>query len=273
VHSWRQILQNVLKTRKEIKMTTSSNILECKSFIRNFILNRNINELVEAIDELLNNNSSEILTLINQSLSEPDTLSLLIKRIIDSPLMFAKTLDQSYYHENGFHKIVLLSGKQFKLRLHHFGVSSKIPMENIHDHRWAFASTILSGTLEMDMFEQSQYVIDENKLIHYVYNSDKSTGSYSTDKIGMVSLNKIETRFYEVGETYLMLPDELHRIKNQEGQESLTLILTGKPENNTCNLYALREIEDEEKNTVKYEALYLKKMLEENIEKIFPQKN
>ena len=30
---------------------------------------------------------------------------------------------------------------------------------------------------------------------------------------------------------------------------------------------------DEEKNTVKYEASYLKKMLEENIEKIFPQKN
>jgi hypothetical protein len=187
--------------------------------------------------------------------------------------MFEKMLDESYYHENGFHKIVLLSGKNFKLRLHHFGVSSKIPMENIHDHRWAFASTILSGTLEMDMFKLSQIVRDENKLIHYVYNSDKSTGSYSTDKIGMVSLNKIESRFYEAGETYLMLPQELHRIKNQEGQESLTLILTGKPENNTCNLFALREINDEEKNTVKYEASELIKMLEKNIEKIFPQKN
>jgi hypothetical protein len=263
-----------LKTRKEIKkMATTTNILECKSFIRNSILNNNISGLVETIDELLNNNSSEVLTLINQSVSQPDILSLLIKRIIDSPLMFEKMLDESYYHENGFHKIVLLSGKNFKLRLHHFGVSSKIPMENIHDHRWAFASTILSGTLEMDMFKQSQLVGDENKLIHYVYNSDKSTGSYSTDKIGMVSLNKIESRFYEAGETYLMLPQELHRIKNQEGQESLTLILTGKPENNTCNLFALREINDEEKNTVKYEASELIKMLEKNIEKIFPQKN
>ena len=254
-------------------MATITNILESKSFMRNSILNNNINGLVETIDELLNNNSSEILTLINQSLSQPDTLSLLIKRIIDSPLLFAKMLDESYYHENGFHKIVLLSGKNFKLRLHHFGVSSKIPMENIHDHRWAFASTILSGTLEMDMFEQSQLVSDENKLIHYVYNSDKSAGSYSTDKIGMVSIHKIESRFYEAGETYLMLPQELHRIKNQEGQESLTLILTGKPENNTCNLFALREINDEEKNTVKYESLELIKMLEKNIEIIFPQKN
>jgi hypothetical protein len=187
--------------------------------------------------------------------------------------LFNNVSDYSYYHENGFHKIVLLSGKYFKLRLHHFGVSSKIPMENIHDHRWAFASTILSGTLEMDMFEQCQDVIDENKLIHYVYNSDKSTGSYSTDKIGMVSLNKIETRFYEAGETYLMLPDELHRIKNQEGQESLTLILTGKPENSTCNLYALREINEEEKNTVKYKKAELIKMLDEITEKIYPQKN
>lgn len=254
-------------------MATTSNILECKSFIRKFILNGKINELVETIDELLNNNSSEILTLINQSLSQPDTLSLLIRCIIESPVMFARMLDNSYYHENGFHKVVLLSGKNFKLRLHHFGVSSKIPMENIHDHRWAFASTILSGTLEMDMFEQSQQVVDENKLIHYLYNSDKSTGAYSTDKIGMVSLNKIESRFYEAGKTYLMLPEELHRIKNLEGQESLTLILTGKPENNTCNLFALREINDEEKNTLKYEEAEIRKMLENNMEKIFPQKN
>ena len=70
-----------------------------------------------------------------------------------------------------------------------------------------------------------------------------------------------------------MLPEELHRIKNLEGQESLTLILTGKPENNTCNLFALREINDEEKNTLKYEEEEIRKMLENNMEKIFPQKN
>ena len=89
----------------------------------------------------------------------------------------------------------------------------------------------------------------------------------------LFSLNKIESRFFQCGETYLMLPDELHRIKNQEGQESITLILTGKPENNTCNLFALREISDDEKNTIKYGEDELRKMLENNIEKIFPQKN
>lgn len=254
-------------------MTTTSNILEWNSFIRNFILNGQIKELVETIDELLNNNSSDILTLINQSLSQPNTLSLLIRRVIDSPVNFERMLDQSYYHENGFHKIVLLSGKNFKLRLHHFGVSAKLPMENIHNHRWAFVSTILCGTLEMDMFEQSKHIIDENKLIHYVYNSDKTTGAYSTDKIGMLSLNKIESRFYEAGETYLMLPEELHRIKNQEGQESLTLILTGKPENKMCYLFALREINEEEKNTKKYEEVEIRKMLVNNMEKLFPQIN
>jgi hypothetical protein len=44
-----------LKTRKEIKkMATITNILESKSFMRNSILNNNINGLVETIDELLN---------------------------------------------------------------------------------------------------------------------------------------------------------------------------------------------------------------------------
>ena len=112
-------------------MATTSKVLECKSIIRNFILNRNLNKLVETIDELLENNSSGILTLVNQALSKPDTLSLLIKEIINDSVLFTRMVEQSYYHENGFHKIVLLSGKHFKLRLHHFGVSSKIPMENI----------------------------------------------------------------------------------------------------------------------------------------------
>jgi hypothetical protein len=43
--------------KRNKKMATTTNISECKSFIRNSILNNNINGLVETIDELLSNNS------------------------------------------------------------------------------------------------------------------------------------------------------------------------------------------------------------------------
>jgi hypothetical protein len=249
------------------------NLVSQANKIMGLIINGEVNKVTVEIDHLLDQDSTDVLTLLNQILSQPETLTLLIRRILADGGLFKKMAADSYYHENGFHKIVLLSGRNFKLRVHHFGACAKIPMENIHDHRWAFASSILSGTLEMDVFKKATTHHTGHKYIHYIYNSDKSTGAYSTKEVGLVSLKKTESRCYHAGQNYLMLPKELHQIKNTPGQESLTLILTGKPINSTCNLFAGREIQDEEKQTVQYEEAQLKTMLLKIIEKLYPQLN
>jgi hypothetical protein len=70
-----------------------------------------------------------------------------------------------------------------------------------------------------------------------------------------------------------MRTDELHRITNQDGDQSVTLILTGKPISKECNLYARRPIVEEEKNLVHYSSSELRLMLEYILEEIYPQKN
>ena len=241
---------------------------QVQKVITESILRKSINTLKDILDSLLESNNDAVLLQINKVLSSPANLSLIIRKILGDSAAFRKVGKESYYHENGFHKIVILSGKNFKLRLHHFGAQAKIPMENIHDHRWAFASSILTGSLKMDLFKADDN--EGEQLIHYQYNSIKTNGKYSTDVIGSAKLKVIETKEFIAGQQYLMTCEDLHRILNKAGEESMTLILTGKPENVTCNLYARKAIEDNEKSTIPYEKKQLKRMLVQISEKIFP---
>jgi hypothetical protein len=255
-------------------METNTKSKMIRSLVPTYILNGRFRELEQGLDGLIERGDDETLEIINRTLARPENLSLLIEGICGSKDMLDRTVASSYYHENGFHKIVLLSGRMFKLRLHHFGVTAKIPMENIHDHRWCFASTILSGELNMDLFTVSEKGSRTEKAYHFIYESDKSGGSYRTDFVSVAHLRKSESRTYVTGDTYLMRTHELHRIRNKPGRESVTLILTGKPVGSRCNLYSRREkILEEEKQTVAYDRNVLVRMLGSLSEKVYPKRN
>lgn len=254
-------------------MNTTITINAIKNAIVAAIYNGQIDELVDFIDEINQQYDADILRDINIALSEPQILSVLIGVIRNNKANYQKLLKESYYHENGFHKIVLLSGKTFKIRLHHFGITAKAAMENIHDHRWTFSSSILYGKLDMDLFEVSAKPKGAETLYHFVYNSNKESGSYDVERQGLVFLNKIATSSFVAGDCYLMYPSDLHRIVNKQGQESITMIITGKPHSSECNLYAKRPIRDEEKSVVNYSAEQMENMLDIILEKIYPQKN
>lgn len=254
-------------------MSVSLKFTEVNNRIVDVVYSRQINKLIEYIDKINAQYGAEVLNQINTSLADPQILSFLVGLIRNDQEHFEQLIRDSYYHENGFHKVVLLSGKTFKLRLHHFGVSAKQSMENIHDHRWPFSSSILYGNLKMDLFKVSTVSRGGESLYHFVYNSNKQRGSYEVEMQGLVFLNKISSRSYEVGQSYLMLPDDLHRIVTENGQESITLILTGKPQSEECNLYAKRPILEEEKVVVNYSNTEMNEMLDSILEKIYPQKN
>lgn len=254
----------------KITQLTSS---EFASLLISSIMNGHALPIQVFIDKMIGEGKTDVLVMINKILSRPEILNRLISVVMKNDSLWKKALKNSYRHENGFHKIVLLSGKNFKLRIHHFGATAKIPMENIHDHRWPFASTILSGELKMDIFQRTDKETSTEELHHFIYKSDKTNGNYHTDYLGLSYLEKIQERVYYPGDSYLMRTDELHRIKNQDGDESITLILTGKPISKDCNLFARKPMKEEEKQLIHYSENELRKMLDEIKEKIYPQKN
>ena len=254
-------------------MNTQENNRQLCNTIESLIIKGNLNYLTELLDVITKNCDEKMLLQVNRILSKPQNLKLIISKIVNTKKAFEKVLKNSYPHKNGFHKIVLLSGKFFKLRLHHFKSMTDAPMENIHDHRWIFASSILYGELEMEIYEVNNETNEGEELLHYKYNSNKSTGAYTTNLIGKTFLRPTQRVKLNAGKSYCMLPQYLHRILNKENAETITLILTGKPTSYECNLFAKREINEEEKNILSYSTEELSNHLQVLAEQLYPQNN
>jgi hypothetical protein len=64
----------------------------------------------------------------------------------ESPEQIEKIAARSYWHPNGFAKLVLQAGPEHKIRLHIWPPGENRAGEsNPHGHRWNFASTVLCG--------------------------------------------------------------------------------------------------------------------------------
>jgi hypothetical protein len=204
------------------------------------------NELQQLLTQLVDSGpASRVLPLALQLLGKPLVLSALLARIAHQPRWLQKVQDASYYHRNGFDKLVLVQGDNFKLRLHHFRpVDKLLPSENIHDHRWPFASAIISGQLHMKLFKAN--ATNGVPVHQYRYNSQRGANIHRVEPIGPCRLATTDYLIYEAGSQYFMPTTALHQIVYQPGIEALTLVLTGKAERTTCRLFAKGALQEED---------------------------
>jgi len=218
-------------------------------------------ELKQLLTQLLDNGPADrTLPMALQILSHPNILAGLLNSAVSDPDWFSQIQKASYYHRNGFDKLVLLEGENFKLRLHHFRPGCGIlPSENVHDHRWPFASSVIAGRLRMRLLEPQPN--GELPVFEYRYHSDKSSGTYQCVPIGFCGLVQTDYIIYETGTHYFMPTTILHQIVYQTGEEALTLVLTGKPERNTCRLYSMGMMQEEEMEIESYTTHELSKKL------------
>lgn len=169
---------------------------------------------------------------------DPYMRNRLIYKINHTPSLFKLMVDNSYYHENGFDKIVLLQGTHFKLRLHRFyPAASSMPAENIHNHRWNFASAMLHGS-----FHTVNYVFSDNgeRLYHNTYYADKRSGSYTVEQIGTCCVQPIQDNLIKRGQTYYMPNKNMHRITGINPGGATTIIVTGASKAESCVLLSKR---------------------------------
>jgi hypothetical protein len=195
-----------------------------------------------------------------------DKLGSIIGSILEDEDLLQGCLKSSYRHANGFDKIVLLSGPNFKLRLHRFvqdPTKQPPPAEHVHNHRWPFASRIIDGSLCMDLFAETGGE-DPNSPIpfhKYIYHSQKEDGGFNASYVGVRGLVCIsESVWHEQGTTYCMSPEEMHRIICSH-ESVTTLMLTGKPISSTCNLLSNTRLSFEQTRTQPYDREQLLEIL------------
>ncbi|CCH28495.1 hypothetical protein ABZ816_29355 [Actinosynnema sp. NPDC047251] len=150
--------------------------------------------------------------------------------------------DHAYRHPNGFLKIVLLAGEEFRLRLHVWrpAPGSAPTAENVHDHRWDFASAILVGG-----YRFQQYRPDERgeEFEGFRYHGHRGSSSYSLEPTGPARLRCGFDAELTAGSSYFLASDVLHRVLNPVDRTTVTVILQGPHKDEPVRVYATGPIE------------------------------
>jgi hypothetical protein len=132
-----------------------------------------------------------------------------LRQLLDTALSPGR-LD-AYWHDNGFAKVVLATGKKTgrKLVLHVWPTAAVVDTEdNIHNHRWDFASAIIIGTLEMEIFTSDRADIT---LDHYSYSPVGGDGRYRFERQGRMSVGRGAYFQLSAGKDYHLNNSVLHR--------------------------------------------------------------
>lgn len=140
----------------------------------------------------------------------------------------------SYLHANGFYKIVLVQKRQYKLRLHVW-LPGAAAEENVHEHRWHFASTVVCGELNSEVLIED--VTDEAHYFdEYLYSAKDGQNAASRLLVGKTKLAVLATSVRKRGDCYAMRPNALHRIVCTGGALTATLMCQSAPARRTNRL-------------------------------------
>ena len=164
-------------------------------------------------------------------------VSHLLADIIQSPELLECIAARSYWHGNGFLKVVLLD-HGYKLRLHIWFQGSACE-ENIHSHRWGFASHILTGALKSELWtDAANDEADTITATEYCYTAEHKVKAKSIkaskQALGQARLVKQQDITQHAGSSYIMTEGQLHRI-NHPGQALVATIICTAPTTTLTN--------------------------------------
>ncbi|MFF2627549.1 hypothetical protein [Kitasatospora sp. CB02891] len=183
------------------------------------------------------------LALIRE-LGRPERITALLKDYLSDPAALAVIADRSYRHVNHFDKIVLVDTDNggYRLTLHLWSPpysEKELHDELIHDHRFSFWSTILTGRLVSQNFSKQESPGAVN-FRQYRYSPEKlgtaSVGNFY-EFVGDTRLTMTDQAVESQGNAYHLQYHRIHRVALPLEAMVCTLVLRGPRERTFSNVY------------------------------------
>jgi hypothetical protein len=164
----------------------------------------------------------------------------LINGILNNRTALAEVAARSYPHVNKFDKIVLVGNNDpgyYRLTLHLWRPpysGDALKQELIHDHRFNFWSTVLTGILSSEVFRRTHSMPDANSNVRvyrqyqYIPEAARATEFRDFYKYqGNVNLQTVGIQHRRSGETYYLNAPTIHRIILPQDSITCSLVLRG----------------------------------------------
>lgn len=151
----------------------------------------------------------------------------LLEAVLTAPGLAHLIARRSYWHSNGFAKLVLAedTATGIRVRLHAWlDPTAAVEEPNIHNHRWEFASVVLGGSgLEVRDFQ-----VDRSGTSHHAFAYRRpSAGPSVLEPLGSAELLESSCSVVGPGTVYTCGTDEFHRTRPVPGRQLFTLIAQG----------------------------------------------
>ena len=156
----------------------------------------------------------------------PQTIFAIINQVLSNSELLAQIAARSYHHGNGFLKVVLAAQDGWKLRLHVWFANTPCE-ENIHDHRWGFASTVLCGQLLSETFVDD--IDGDITGTEYLYHARQNQDESQKHIQGRFCLRSLGQQCRGVGESYFLPTSVLHRICDYSNKNIVATMMCSAP--------------------------------------------
>jgi hypothetical protein len=157
---------------------------------------------------------------------DPRVVERLLRSVLADEAWLSETLARSYWHPNGFLKMVLAAGESFQLRMHVWQpvAGGQRWCENVHSHRWDFCSVIFMGGYRYQEFVP----LAEGEPYHaYTYDGHSGVDTYGLAAAGVDNLCCTLDAELAAGTHYTLTADALHRVVADQRHLAASLVLQG----------------------------------------------
>lgn len=135
--------------------------------------------------------------------------------------------ERSFFHPTGAAKVILtdFASELSQLRLH-FWIPNLTNMATIHDHKWDFASVLLTGDLIDETYEECETGIPYHGVLFSdsIHSRIDEITSLGTRALSLVARTQLCS-----GNSYVRHRDQLHRTQNNSSSTAVTLFFRTAP--------------------------------------------
>ncbi|MCX3060879.1 cupin domain-containing protein [Streptomyces beihaiensis] len=131
----------------------------------------------------------------------------------------------SYRHVLGFDKLLLIDGgPHHMLRAHVWRPGARAP-EDIHNHRSPLASSVVRGSLRMELFAPATDPRAGRAAARYRESLSDGAADWLLEPAGAARLDLAHVAEYPAGSSYALPSHTLHRVRTTAAAPTVTLFL------------------------------------------------
>jgi len=182
-------------------------------------------------------------------LKQPATFLSWLDGLCRDDSLAAEVAARSYWHPNGFAKLVLHTSAEYRIRLHVWPSGSEeisTGESNPHSHRWEFSSTVIAGG-GLHMVEYTEDSHRGKPYDRYRYGSDPANPA-ALRHDGEVRLFKVRSPHVTRGQVYSCDTSVVHTVRPIEAGLTATVVIQGPHQAQSTVVYCKPGQSDDQPN-------------------------